>query len=67
MLLKHLRGFVILACLSVRLVSADTVYLSATGVKYHAKTCRTMKYAPTPIERKVAEKRGIAACKVCRP
>ena len=45
----------------------DTVYLSATGTKYHRETCRTLKKKPTPIERKKAEERGIQACKVCHP
>ena len=47
--------------------TADAVYLSRTGTKYHRQNCRTLKYAPVPISRVEAEKRGYMACKVCKP
>lgn len=47
--------------------TADIVYLSKTGKKYHRKTCRTLIYEPRPIERKAAEAAGYAACRICKP
>ena len=47
--------------------TADQVFLSATGKKYHRQNCRTLKYKPKPISRKEAEKNGYVACMVCHP
>jgi hypothetical protein len=57
----------VLTALPATTADDDEVFLSATGAKYHRASCRTMKYKPTPIGRKDAEKGGYAACKICRP
>lgn len=64
-----IRLFLILFIASISLNADDNriVYLSQTGVKYHIKTCRTLKKKPIPVTLKEAKRRGYTACKVCRP
>jgi phosphatidylserine/phosphatidylglycerophosphate/cardiolipin synthase-like enzyme len=45
--------------------SADTVYITKTGTKYHRAGCRYLARSSIPISRKDAEARGYAPCKVC--
>jgi len=47
--------------------SADTVYMTKTGTKYHRAGCRYLARSSIPISRKEAEARGYAPCKVCKP
>ncbi|WP_417558776.1 hypothetical protein [Mesoflavibacter zeaxanthinifaciens] len=48
-------------------VSAQTVYTTKTGEKYHKSTCRYLKYSKKEITLKKAKELGYAACKVCKP
>jgi micrococcal nuclease len=43
------------------------VYLSATGTKYHLKSCRTLKKTPTEVSLSDAKARGYDPCGVCDP
>jgi len=46
---------------------SQTVYIGATGTKYHRETCRTLKSTKTPISLEEAKAQGREACKVCNP
>ena len=46
--------------------AGDPVYVTATGKKYHLRTCRYAKRAKK-ITRADAKKRGYEPCKVCKP
>lgn len=48
-------------------VSAQTVYTTKTGEKYHKSTCRYLKYSKKGITLKKAKELGYVACKVCKP
>ncbi|MES2130954.1 MAG: hypothetical protein V4506_01315 [Bacteroidota bacterium] len=48
-------------------VSAQTVYVSKTGQKYHNENCRTITHNKTAIELSDALGKGLEACKVCKP
>ena len=48
-------------------VTAQTVYTTKTGEKYHKNTCRYLKYSKKEIKLEVAISRGYEACKVCKP
>jgi hypothetical protein len=48
-------------------VTAQTVYITKTGEKYHKKDCRYLKYSKTEIKLKEAIARAYEACKVCKP
>jgi hypothetical protein len=43
------------------------VCVTSTGKKYHACSCRYLKYSSTEIKRTEATKLGYAACLVCKP
>lgn len=47
--------------------NSATVYIGATGSKYHRKNCRTLKNGGHAISLSNAQARGYTACKVCRP
>ncbi|MFA5257284.1 MAG: hypothetical protein WC360_03975 [Opitutales bacterium] len=44
----------------------DTVWVTASGKKYHRQDCRYAKTA-TPTTRAEAEAKGLTPCKVCKP
>lgn len=46
---------------------SKTVYIGATGTKYHLESCRTLKGNGTPISLDDAIAQGRTACKVCNP
>lgn len=46
---------------------SSSVYVTATGSKYHRKTCRYLKKSGAEIPKKDAELLGYSACKVCKP
>lgn len=46
---------------------SQTVYIGATGTKYHRESCRTLKGTKTPITLDEAKAQGREACKVCKP
>ncbi|CAN5833378.1 hypothetical protein BH11BAC7_BH11BAC7_33370 [soil metagenome] len=45
----------------------STVYITATGKKYHLENCRTIKESKTSILLTDAIAQGYAPCKVCHP
>lgn len=47
--------------------TAQTVYISKTGQKYHTENCRTIAHHKTAIELSDALGKGLEACKVCKP
>ena len=47
--------------------NSATVYIGATGSKYHRQNCRTLKNGGHAISLSNAQARGYTACKVCRP
>jgi len=48
-------------------VSAQTVYTTKTGTKYHKNNCRYLKYSKKELKIKEAKSLGYVACKVCKP
>lgn len=47
--------------------SAQTVYTTKTGEKYHTENCRYLKYSKKEINLQDAIDRGYQACSVCKP
>jgi hypothetical protein len=45
----------------------QTVYFTATGVKYHKSTCRFLAKSKTATTLPKAKKGNYTACKVCKP
>ncbi|MDX2361850.1 MAG: hypothetical protein QNK23_13660 [Crocinitomicaceae bacterium] len=48
-------------------VSAQTVYVTETGTKFHVSTCQHLKKSKIAMSTLDAKKRGYTACSVCRP
>jgi hypothetical protein len=44
-----------------------TVYVTATGERYHLSSCRTLRGKGRPISLGDAKRRGYTPCKVCQP
>ncbi len=44
-----------------------TVYVTKTGKKYHAASCRYIRKGATPMKLKDAVKEGYSPCSVCKP
>jgi len=59
--------FFIISVIVVSNVTAQTVYTTKTGEKYHKSTCRYLKYSKKEIKLEAAVSRGYEACKVCKP
>lgn len=47
--------------------SSITVYITATGSKYHTADCRYLSNSKIPISLKEAKARGYTPCSVCNP
>jgi hypothetical protein len=47
--------------------SAQSVFITRTGVKYHEGSCEHLHSSMIPITLSEALKRGYTACNVCRP
>lgn len=47
--------------------SAQTVYVTKTGEKYHLADCRYLKYSKISTTLAEAQDNGYEACKVCKP
>jgi hypothetical protein len=45
----------------------QTVYITATGKKYHTSKCRYLQYSHVAIALPQANERGYTACSVCNP
>lgn len=63
--MKQILSFLLLfAALNL---SAQTVYITNTGEKYHRGTCRYLAKSKNSIELSEAISQGYGACKVCTP
>lgn len=58
---------VLLLSLFVTSVSAQTVYTTKTGTKYHTENCRYLSKSKITISLENAISKGLGACKVCKP
>lgn len=47
-------------------LTAQTVYVTETGKKYHAKNCDIVKTGKKGITLDEAKKKGLEPCKVCK-
>lgn len=47
-------------------LSAQTVYVTDAGKKYHAKNCSLVKTGKKGIELSEAKKQGYEPCKICK-
>ncbi len=56
-------GFMAYACG----VTAQNVYVTKTGEKYHRSTCHYLKNSKKEVTLDVAKERGFMACSVCKP
>lgn len=54
-------------CLSAAAASAQTVYITKTGAKYHSAGCRYLSKSSISIDLADALARGYVACSVCNP
>ncbi|WP_179008308.1 hypothetical protein [Winogradskyella forsetii] len=48
-------------------ISAQTVYTTKTGEKYHQSNCRYLKYSKKEISLEKSKSLGYQACKTCKP
>lgn len=48
-------------------LSAQTIYVTKTGKKYHKANCQHLKYSKKELKLKKARTLGYLACKVCKP
>ena len=48
-------------------ISAQTVYTTKTGTKYHKSNCHYLKHSKKAIKLEKVKKLGYQACKVCKP
>ena len=48
-------------------LSAQTVYKTPSGNKYHTSTCRFVKNVSHALDIAEARSKGLTACSVCRP
>lgn len=48
-------------------ISAQTVYTTKTGIKYHKSNCHYLKHSKKAIKLDRAKELGYQACKVCKP
>ncbi|WP_299117112.1 hypothetical protein [uncultured Winogradskyella sp.] len=66
--MKSLKIVVLFITLSIGYsISAQTVYTTKTGEKYHKNSCRYLKYSKKEIKLDEAKALGYSACKVCKP
>jgi|SRR5690554_6509208 hypothetical protein len=58
---------VVLWVLNFVLLSAQTVYKTPSGSRYHTANCSVVKNVSQKISKADAKKQGLSACKICRP
>lgn len=63
---KILTALIFVLCFSSLKTNAQTVYITETGKKYHAKNCENAKTGKKGIELTEAKKQGYEACKICK-
>jgi hypothetical protein len=65
--MKNIKLFLILLLfLTVTSFKAQTVYVTESGKKYHAKNCDVAKTGKKGLELSEAKKQGYEPCKVCK-
>jgi hypothetical protein len=62
---KLLVAGILFIALGLTKIIAQTVYITETGKKYHAKYCSVAKTGKKGISLKDAKKEGYEACKIC--
>ena len=55
------------ACASPTTSTAQTVYVTKTGKKYHTESCRYLSHSKISLSLTEAKKKYYEACKVCKP
>lgn len=63
---KIIAFFVLLFLLTSVKLKAQTVYITESGKKYHAKNCSMVKTGKKGIELAEAQKQGYEPCKNCK-
>ena len=58
--------FILFIALGFTKLTAQTVYVTESGKKYHAKNCSVVKTGKKGIELATAKKDGYEPCKVCK-
>lgn len=48
-------------------ISAQNVYKTPSGSKYHFSTCRMVKNVSSTLSLISAQKQGLTGCKICKP
>lgn len=67
MKLNHITSILIIALFLIcSKLNAQTVYITDTGKKYHAKNCSLAKTGKKGVELAEAKKQGYEACKNCK-
>lgn len=65
--MRSIKSFlIVLLFFIVTSSKAQTVYITESGKKYHAKNCDVVKIGKKGIELSEAKKQGYEACKVCK-
>lgn len=62
--MKFLSVFLLLFALTI---SAQTVYKTPSGSKYHLSSCRMVKNVSSSLSIEKALKQGLEPCKICKP
>jgi hypothetical protein len=64
--MKTLISFLVILAWTITL-SAQTVYITKTGSKYHISSCRHLSQSKISISLSEARERGYGPCSVCKP
>lgn len=68
--MKTIKSFLVIAiitiCFLASNVSAQTVYVTESGKKYHAKNCNIVKTGKKGMEVSEAKKKGYTPCASCK-
>lgn len=64
---KNFLHYILWLVIFTGVLSAQTVYITNTGEKYHISGCRYLHKSKISIELSDALAQGYTACKVCRP
>lgn len=65
-LVKHIAAFFVLFLFVAR-VSAQTVYVTKSGTKYHFHDCKFVQSSGTAMALSEARAKGLTPCGVCKP
>jgi len=64
---RKLLLLVVFVAFLVSSISAQTVYITKTGAKYHRESCRYLSKSKIAIDLSDAIAKGYGACSVCKP